>query len=189
MQHVLPFALLLTAGPVAATPLPEAAIERGTICGARTTCRMAEPRPAGTDPAGTPLRIVHLTLGLPDKPADAPDEGCRGNDGNARDGGEEYWLLRPGSAPRRILALCNDGYGASGVGEDTVTVGRNLLTHHQYGGSSLRWTDRRDIRLEPLGVSRRAGCGYRSTGGPGRPGASWGAAPRRSCPASSTGRR
>lgn len=168
MRHILPFAILLATCSVAAAPAPKATAEGIAVCGARATCRMAERHPAGTSSMGAPLTVVRVVLGLPDKPADAPEEGCRAGDGNTRDGGEEYWLIRPGTAPRRILALCNDGYGASGVGEDQVTVGRNLLTHEQYGGSSLRWTDRQDIRLEPTALIRRAGCGFRATGGPGR---------------------
>jgi hypothetical protein len=167
MRNILPFAMLLATCFVAA---PGARAESAAVCGGRATCRVTERHPAGTDPAGAPLTVLRVALGLRDRPSDAPKEGCRTRDGNARDGGEEYWLLRPGSAPRRILALCNDGYGASGVGEDQVTVGRNLLVHDRYGGSGLRWTDRRDIRLEPSAVVRHAACSFRSTGGPGRSG-------------------
>ena len=58
----------------------------------------------------------------------------------ARDGGVEYWLLDGKATPKQVLQLCNDGYGSSGVGEDEVEVGPNRLVHHQYGGSSWRWS-------------------------------------------------
>ena len=118
MRHILPFAILLATCSFAAAAAPKATAEGIAVCSARATCRMALRHPAGNNPAGVPLTVVHVVLGLLDKLADAPEGDCRASDGNTRDGGEEYWLLRPGSVPRRILALCNDGFGASGVGED-----------------------------------------------------------------------
>ena len=81
---------------------------------------------AGSAASGN-LGVAELHFGLADKPDDAPDEGCIAGDYETRDGGVEYWLLEGDAAPRLILQLCNDGYGAAGVGEDEVTVAQQPL--------------------------------------------------------------
>src|ERR1017187_8153230 len=73
---------------------------------------------------GQALTVVQLSLGLKDKPGEAPDEGCRDGSGG-HDGGSEYWLLAASAQPRLLLAFCNDGYGAAGVGGDEVEVAEN----------------------------------------------------------------
>jgi hypothetical protein len=136
---------------------------RAAICQARTTCNVAAVTPAGKAADGTALSIVEIALGLADKPEDAEDEGCHGDDGESRDGGVEYWLIAGTAAPKRVLKLCNDGYGAAGIGEDSVKIGENTMAHTQSGGSNDRWQGTRRIRLSPPALLGIESCGYRAT--------------------------
>lgn len=152
--------LLLAAGlsllPAAAFAAPDAA-QTAAICGQRTTCKIEKTSDAGKSPADSPLAVVEIRLGLADKPKDQ-DEGCI--NGNARDGGVEYWLLDGTAAPKRVLQLCNDGYGMSGVGEDDVEIGPNRLLHHQYGGSAWRWSMDVTYSLVPFRALSEEDCSY-----------------------------
>ena len=79
------------------------------------------------------------------------------------DGGQEYWLVEGASAPHLLLKLCNDGYGAAGVGVDEITIGDNRFTHFQAGGSNDRWETTDTIRLAPQTLLRVESCGFRGT--------------------------
>jgi hypothetical protein len=142
--------------PVAALASPDAA-QTAAICGPRTSCKVEKAQDAGKSPSGTSLAVVQVRLGFADKPKDL-DEGCI--DGNARDGGVEYWLLDGAAAPKQVLKLCNDGYGMAGVGEDEVEVGPNRLVHHQYGGSSWRWSMEVAYSLVPFRALTEQDCSY-----------------------------
>jgi hypothetical protein len=141
-----------------AVKLPETA----AVCGKRATCRVVTFLSAGKSAAGQALTVVQLSLGLKDKPGDAPDEGCRDGSGG-HDGGSEYWLLAASAQPRLLLALCNDGYGAAGVGEDEVQVAENRLIYTQSGGSNDRWSGTRTVQLAPSRLLAIDSCGYRAT--------------------------
>jgi hypothetical protein len=145
----------LKAMQAASQPVP-------SICGSRKTCRVATSTPAGKSATGSPLTVVKLTLGLKDKPEDAPDEGCRDVSGGFN-GGVEYWLLAPPAQPVRLLALCNDGYGAAGVGDDRVEVQSNRLIYTQEGGSNDRWKSTRTVQLSPRRGLSIDSCAYRAT--------------------------
>lgn len=127
------------------------------ICQSRSTCVVVKSFDAGTSSAGTPLTVAQVQLGLADKPDDQP-EGCHA--GNERDGGVEYWLLEGRKPPRRVLKLCNDGYGMAGVGEDDVTVGPNQLVQFQSGGSAWRWTTTYTYSLSPSRLVAERDCSY-----------------------------
>lgn len=142
--------------PLAASATPDAA-QTAAICGQRTSCKVEKTRDAGKSPSGSALAVVEVRLGLADKPKDQ-DEGCI--NGNARDGGVEYWLLDGMAAPRQVLQLCNDGYGMAGVGEDDVEVGPNRLVHHQYGGSAWRWSMDVTYSLVPFRAVTEQDCSY-----------------------------
>lgn len=144
------------AAPVAQRPAAAA------VCGKRETCRMVASKPAGTAPTASALTVVEVRLGLKDKTDDAPDEGCRDGNGGYN-GGTEYWLLAPPAPPDRLLALCNDGYGAAGVGEDRVEIGNNRLTYTQVGGSNDRWETSRVMQLSPRRALSIDSCSYRAT--------------------------
>jgi hypothetical protein len=150
------FAACLALLPLAALGAPDAS-QSAAICGTRTTCKVEKTHDAGKSPAGTSLAVVEVRLGLADKPRDQ-DQGCI--NGNARDGGVEYWLLDGKATPKQVLQLCNDGYGSSGVGEDEVEVGPNRLVHHQYGGSAWRWSMDVTYSLAPFRALTEQDCSY-----------------------------
>ena len=143
---------LLIALPFAAQAAPTTA-QTEAMCQGRKTCKVEKTYDAGKSPAGATLEVVEVRLGLADKPQDQED-GCRTDSGD-KNGGVEYWLLDGTAAPRRVLKLCNDGYGASGVGEDEVKVGPDRLSHWQTGGSSWRWSGTVTYALSPWRRSRK----------------------------------
>lgn len=148
-------ALLLLAFPAAAAdPSPA---ETAEICGARTSCAIARSHDAGKSATGVPLRVIEAHFGVADKPGEQP-EGCRKED--KYDGGVEYWLIEGATAPRRVLKLCNDGYGAAGVGDDKVEIGPNRLTHDQMGGSAWRWSNTITYSLSPWRALAERSCTY-----------------------------
>ncbi len=106
--------------------------------------------------------MAELRFALADKPKDGPEEGCLTEDGG-HDGGVEYWLIEGDKAPRLLLALCNDGYGAAGVGYDEVHIATNRFTHIQDGGSNDRWEDIAVVSLSPQRTLRREFCGFGGT--------------------------
>ena len=142
----------------AATIAPD---QKAAICGTRSTCNIAAVRDAGNGVGAVKLAVAEARLGLADKVDEAPDEGCRNDSGDGDGGGgHEFWLLQSGVAPRLLLSLCNDGYGAAGVGEDEVTVVPNGLVHRQAGGSAWRWDVTTKIRLSPLAVTHELVCSF-----------------------------
>ncbi len=139
-----------------AEPSPEMAATLRTLCGLREPCRVAMVSAAGGGAGGARLTVVELALPAPDPeaggpPATAPEV----REPECHPYRREFWLLQDGAGalpPRLVLTLCNDGYGAAGVGEDEVTVGDNRLVHTQSGGSNWRWSRTRTVRLSPLTV-------------------------------------
>jgi len=117
----------------------------------RAPCHAAEWFSGGTDSAGRELVVVKLAL------FDGPGVG---DDIERKQAGAcdhyEYWLvpLAGGRAvePRLLLGVCNDGYGAAGVGEDLVEVSQNTFKHSQEGGSAWRWSETVSVSLSPLRV-------------------------------------
>ena len=158
MRIAIPLALLGMLAPLCALAAEPSAAQKSAICGSRTTCAVAKTFDAGKSPAGDVLAVVEVHLGLKDKPDDAPDSGCQ--NGDKYDGGVEYWLLDGSAPPKRILKLCNDGYGAAGVGEDDVTVGANQFVHRQMGGSSDRWDSTVTFSLSPFRALSERDCSY-----------------------------
>ncbi len=131
MHAALPLLVLL-----AAPPPPD-------LCAGRPRCRVAQELPAGRDAAGRPLTVVRLALDLRDTGAEPPGADLE------RCVPYEWWLRRGGES-RALLRVCNDGYGAAGMGEDAVEVTPNRFTYAQHGGSSWRWTTTRVLQLAPL---------------------------------------
>ena len=166
-KFALAFGLALPILLAAIAPAPAANItasQLAAICGQRARCDLAGTHDAGKAADGEPRLVVELRLSLADKPDDAPDDGCR-NDSD-RDGGTEYWVFNGKHPPVRLLDLCNDGYGAAGVGEDEVEIEDNRLTHTQHGGSAWRWYSSTAYRLEPLTRLETTDCSFH-TGSPG----------------------
>jgi hypothetical protein len=148
--------LLLMLPAVAAAEL--GAAQKSAICQTRSTCTIGKSYDGGKSPAGAPLTVVEVHLGVKDKPDDAPDNGCQA--GDKFDGGVEYWLLEGAASPKRILKLCNDGYGSAGIGADDVRVGANQLVHKQIGGSAWRWDSTVTYTLSPWRASTERDCSY-----------------------------
>lgn len=152
---VLTSAVLFSGAALAAPALIPA--QKTAICGKRTTCTVTAVHKAGAQ------QVAEIHFGLKDKPDDAPDDGCRvGDTGEKKDGGTEYWLL--GAKPVQVLALCNDGYGASGVGDDTVTFANNRMTHDQNGGSAWRWSGTTVYTLSPFRAVSTDSCSFNDLG-------------------------
>jgi hypothetical protein len=149
-------ALVFVSAAAAAGLSPD---EKVTICGKRTTCTVTATHAAGE------AQVAEAHFALKDRPADAPDDGCGGPASDKHDGGVEYWLL--GAKPAKVLALCNDGYGAAGVGEDDVTFAANRMTHVQSGGSNWRWTNSDVYSLAPFRLLTETGCSYFDAGNQG----------------------
>jgi len=146
--------MLLSLGATSAAA--QAPTDIAAMCKGRTPCSLVESTPAGNDAQGRALTVVELNLGPKNPDNDRDNERF-----NCRPYGREFWLQTAGvAAPKRILALCNDGYGASGVGEDEVKIGPNRLSHAQYGGSAWRWHHDRTIELSPLRVLSEESCSY-----------------------------
>lgn len=138
----------LAAAPSLAPP------QKNAICGKRTTCKLVAIHNAGK------LQVAEVLFAVKDKPDDAPDDGCRTADGgDPHNGGTEYWLLG-GAKPSQILALCNDGYGAASVGEDSVTFANNRMVHVQNGGSSWRWDSTETFSLSPFRLLSESDCSF-----------------------------
>lgn len=66
----------------------------------------------------------------------------------------EYWrVVRDGGhlvESDRIAAICNDGNGAAGVGEDSVKVAPNSVEIASSGGSAWRWSESATYSLSPF---------------------------------------
>lgn len=128
-------------------------------CDGEPRCVVVARTAAGTDAAGVPLLVVETSRGLRSvetgEPTDDPAErSCERH---------EYHLERAGTF-EPVLSLCNDGYGASGVGEDTVTIAANRLVHDQYGGSSWRWATHTEEQLAPRRLLVTSLIGYWNLG-------------------------
>jgi hypothetical protein len=145
----------VTTAALAAAPSISPA-QKAAICGKRATCTITAQHAAGA------ALVAEVHFGVKDKPDDSPDEGCGSMADDKHDGGVEYWLL--GAKPAMILALCNDGYGAAGVGEDDVTFAPNRMTHVQSGGSAWRWTTTDAFSLAPFRQLTQTGCSYYDVG-------------------------
>jgi hypothetical protein len=146
-------AIFVISCAAAAAPMLSAA-QKAAICGKRSTCKLVAIHNAGK------LQVAEVLFGVKDKPDDAPDEGCKTASGeDPANGGTEYWLLN-GAKPTNVLSLCNDGYGAAGMGEDSVSFSANRMVHVQNGGSSWRWDSTDTLSLVPLRILSQSSCSF-----------------------------
>jgi hypothetical protein len=129
------------------------------LCAKREPCTLVETLEAGKDAQGRPLQVKHLALGWADVETSSPSLGrkfglggrkAKGSRAEGQCEAAEWWLVRSAPPAQLLLSVCNDGYGAAGVGQDTVTVTDNLFTHEQTGGSRERWTQSRTLQLSSL---------------------------------------
>jgi hypothetical protein len=132
------------------------------LCARREPCQVLETLDAGQDVKGQPMQVKKLSLGWLDFATASNATGRKFGAGRQAEGrrengqceATEWWLLRSSQPAQLLLAVCNDGYGAAGLGEDGVTVGENLFTHTQSGGSAERWSVSRTLQLSPLTLVR-----------------------------------
>jgi hypothetical protein len=129
------------------------------LCAKREPCTVTETLDAGKDARGNSLQVKHLDLGWADVETASGSIGRKFGPGGRKAKGSraqgqceaaEWWLVRSGQPAQLLLSVCNDGYGAAGVGQDTVTVTDNLFSHEQTGGSRERWTQSHTVQLSPL---------------------------------------
>ncbi|HUT51745.1 MAG TPA: hypothetical protein VM325_20640 [Alphaproteobacteria bacterium] len=153
-------AIWLATSPALAetTNVPRVLIER--LCAGRKPCKLAGVEPAGRISTGRPITVIELSLGKQPRgrTVSNPRFGCRPHR-------REFWMISPG-IPQRLLDLCNDGYGAAGLGEDVVDFDDNKLTHEQSGGSAWRWSNSKSIQLWPLRMRAQSRCSFH-TAAPG----------------------
>lgn len=132
-------------------PAADEAGRLAAACAGREPCTVEWRCRAGHDPAGRPLAVLRLAV-----PA-APELEFECHP-------FEYWLLRgdggAAAPPDFLLRVCNDGYGASGVGEDTIVVRDNRFVHSVYGGSAWRWGGTRELRLVPRELLAESSGGW-----------------------------
>jgi hypothetical protein len=130
--------VLISAGPSAKE------VGRLVGCsGGTQRCVVSSEKKAGEDADHVALKVVQVSRGEKKNPE---DEEVRGECSP-----DERWLVRGTTPPeaRLLLKLCNDGYGAAGVGEDVIKVAPNRLSHEQSGGSAWRWISSREFQLSP----------------------------------------
>lgn len=124
-------------------------------CTGEASCTVLDRTQAGRDPAGDALVVWHVSRGQRDiltgtAPIDEDARACELF---------EWWLEHDGSF-ELALALCNDGYGAAGVGEDDVSVVEDRIVHTQSGGSSWRWSTTDTLSLLPRRTLHESFSGY-----------------------------
>ncbi|MDX9724241.1 MAG: hypothetical protein RBU37_26065 [Myxococcota bacterium] len=156
LRHAV-VALVLFWGTVSALPSMDQSPQRSgelfeLLCKDVKPCQIQTIYDAGKSPDGNVLQVVEVGLHAQADGGRSPlfeplpsGEFCHTN---------QYWLVEHSKVPKTklLLELCNDGYGASGVGEDTITVTDNRLEHRQYGGSAQRWSTATTWQLVPLRI-------------------------------------
>ncbi len=78
---------------------------------------------------------------------------------------QEIWLSTFGgilSEHKKLFELCNDGYGAAKIGEDSVVIDKQHITYRQFGGSNDRWVWARSYTLPQLNYAATTLCDYRT---------------------------
>ncbi len=146
--------ILLSCAAVAGVPI--SAAQKSAVCAMRSACTVTAIHRAGN------ASVAEIHLGIRERIDEAGQNGCIVGDGDKKDGGTEYWLLD--ARPVRLLTLCNDGYGAAGVGDDQVAFQNNRMTHEQEGGSAWRWTTKDVYSLIPFRLLTTETCSFNALG-------------------------
>lgn len=150
------------APPAPAAAALDAAALAKELCGEAAGCRLEKAHPAGEGPSGEALTVLELAI---PNPPEAPDSGYAQTCHPHR---QQFWrVTQRGASVEKLLLLdlCNDGYGAAGLGEDYVTVSANRLIHSQSGGSNSRWGFSRTYSLAPLVLQKDESCFYHTAFG------------------------
>lgn len=117
------------------------------LCDDREPCNVMNRWDAG-EVDGTSMMVFELAL---------HDRGDEGRTPDLHDCAPfEYWLVESRDGEwidyNRLQEVCNDGYGARGMGEDSIDVDDNTFAHSQHGGSNWMWSITAVLELSPLQV-------------------------------------
>lgn len=138
-----------------AVPVPRADLS-GLLCNGRPRCKITSSTDAGADAEGNTLQVVALSLRASEEGSSDDEEQPPEDEDSPRCEPIEHWLIASNEqgfieqSASLLLELCNDGYGASGIGEDQISVESGVLRHLQIGGSAWRWSSERTLRLSPM---------------------------------------
>ena len=164
MFALLTIALLTITPDASADAAPDATAHGppdAGLCQGRGRCRIAQRHNAGADGEGAALEVVRLALDPRDNaglPPEADLDRCVAY---------EYVLVRRKAQDverRPLLRLCNDGYGAAGMGEDRIEVGANRVILKRRGGSAWRWISTWTLQLSPLRLLGESTQGFWALG-------------------------
>lgn len=144
-NHLRPGPMLVTPLLIAALGIAHAAAPTlpPSACADGRPCTLRVRHAAGTGASGAALEVWEVGHGEPVDRITDPARQCPQ---------VTYWRVGGGLPSVRLLDLCNDGYGVSGVGEDRVTVAENSLTVSRVGGSAWRWSEGMRASLDPLAL-------------------------------------
>ncbi len=158
-----------SAAPTAPTSTPRIDLAR-LLCADRQPCDVRRDRVAGAD-----LHVVSIDLGVRSFIDDAPPVAAAypGSDVEETATGDtlapiavhtkcrqlEYWLVtdrgaRNDPSTQLLASACNDGHGASGVGEDAVEIADGRFVFDSSGGSSWRWSGHSEVALAPIHLAK-----------------------------------
>lgn len=131
--------------PVVSADAPSAPLPSQDPCRGRSPCSVDRRHDAGRSAAAQAMFVLEVSLG-PTSDDTSYARACEQR---------EAWLVHQGPGappPRLLLESCNDGYGASGIGEDELEISDNLFVHRRTGGSAWRWHQTTSVRLDPPAV-------------------------------------
>lgn len=125
------------------------------LCQDKNLCKLLRNWDAGRDAANQPMQIVEITLNSTITEALKTSQSYYDENDERQCEPLQYWFVQPtlvdtkaqNADPTLLLELCNDGYGAAHIGEDTIEVSPNRFTHSQMGGSASRWSQTTTIEL------------------------------------------
>lgn len=162
--------LLLAASAIHAEPIaktPRDMTLMAKLCRGRTPCFIGKRTPSKDNTAQLTRELVYVVL---------QNEGAAWGQVQHWTGGGEFpqcapyevWLVeRKGQTPaqNRLLAeLCNDGYGARGLGEDVFTLDSGRVVYQQSGGSNWGWSNGATFNLNTAQFEHSGNEGWFSGG-------------------------
>ena len=135
------------------------------LCSERRCC-VSALEDAGKDGKGRALVVATVDMAAAScvAPASAPaqDGGQEEEDCHAYEVRLVAHAAGKVDAQQLLVAMCNDGYGAAGIGEDETAVDpvARTFTHGRSGGSAWRWGDSTTVGLDPLRIVSRSDTSF-----------------------------
>lgn len=156
------------AGALAPPTTPGSLDLQKLLCQGNDLCQLKRNWDAGRDADNHPMQVVEITLNATITEALKTSQSYYDENDDRQCEPLQYWFVQPtridtnakNSAPVLLLELCNDGYGASGIGEDTIDISPNRFTHSQMGGSASRWSQKRTIELPGFRLLEESTSGW-----------------------------